>query len=51
MASIKAVCDHSYLLSAAFASAGNDYRTGANEARPAIISVFLGLSCLRYLMS
>ena len=30
------------MLRAAIASAGNDYRLGANEAPPAIISVFLG---------
>jgi len=30
------------LLRASIASAGNDFRLGANEAPPAIISVFLG---------
>ncbi|HTM66629.1 MAG TPA: glutamine synthetase III [Flavipsychrobacter sp.] len=39
---IKAVHDHADLLRAAIASAGNDYRLGANEAPPAIISVFAG---------
>ncbi|HET8574234.1 MAG TPA: glutamine synthetase III [Edaphocola sp.] len=39
---IKAVHDHADLLRAAIASAGNDYRLGANEAPPAIISVFIG---------
>ncbi len=39
---IKAVHDHSDLLRAAIASAGNDHRLGANEAPPAIISVFIG---------
>ncbi len=39
---IKAVHDHAALLRACIASAGNDYRLGANEAPPAIISVFLG---------
>ncbi len=40
--SIKAVHDHADLLRAAIASAGNDHRLGANEAPPAIISVFIG---------
>lgn len=39
---IKAVHDYSDLLRAAIASAGNDHRLGANEAPPAIISVFTG---------
>jgi len=39
---VKAVHDHADLLRASIASAGNDYRLGANEAPPAIISVFLG---------
>jgi glutamine synthetase len=39
---IKAVHDYSDLLRAAIASAGNDHRLGANEAPPAIISVFVG---------
>jgi glutamine synthetase len=39
---IKAVHDYSDLLRAAIASATNDYRLGANEAPPAIISVFIG---------
>jgi glutamine synthetase len=39
---IKAVHDNADLLRAAIASAGNDYRLGANEAPPAIISVFVG---------
>ncbi len=39
---IKAVHEHSDLLRAAIASAGNDHRLGANEAPPAIISVFIG---------
>ncbi|PCH98209.1 MAG: glutamine synthetase type III [Bacteroidetes bacterium] len=39
---IKAVNDHSDLMRAAIASAGNDFRLGANEAPPAIISVFIG---------
>ena len=39
---IQAVNNHSDLLRAAIASAGNDHRLGANEAPPAIISVFIG---------
>lgn len=39
---IKAVHDHADLLRASIASASNDYRLGANEAPPAIISVFTG---------
>ncbi|PCH77104.1 MAG: glutamine synthetase type III [Flavobacteriaceae bacterium] len=39
---IKAVYDHEELLRAAIASASNDHRLGANEAPPAIISVFIG---------
>ncbi|MDE2039393.1 MAG: glutamine synthetase III [Elusimicrobia bacterium] len=39
---IKAVRDHSLLLRASIASSGNDHRLGANEAPPAIMSVFLG---------
>src|SRR5690606_2908817 len=39
---IKAVHDHADLLRAAIASAGNDHRLGANEAPPAIMSVFIG---------
>ncbi|MCS6832140.1 MAG: glutamine synthetase III, partial [Flammeovirgaceae bacterium] len=39
---IKAVYEHADLLRASIASAGNDFRLGANEAPPAIISVFLG---------
>ena len=39
---IKAVHDWGGLLRSSVASAGNDYRLGANEAPPAIMSVFLG---------
>lgn len=39
---IKAVHAHADLLRASIASAGNDHRLGANEAPPAIISVFIG---------
>lgn len=40
--SIKAVHDYDDLLRASIASASNDHRLGANEAPPAIISVFIG---------
>ena len=39
---IKAVDEHAELLRLSAANAGNDHRLGANEAPPAIISVFLG---------
>jgi glutamine synthetase len=39
---LKGVYKHSGLLRAAIASSGNDHRLGANEAPPAIMSVFLG---------
>ena len=39
---IKAVDDYADLLRLSVASAGNDHRLGANEAPPAIISIFLG---------
>ncbi len=39
---IKAVHKNADLIRAAIASAGNDHRLGANEAPPAIISVFIG---------
>mgnify|MGYP006188342407 CR=1 FL=1 len=39
---IKAVHDYEELLRASIASASNDHRLGANEAPPAIISVFIG---------
>lgn len=39
---IKAVHDYAEILRASIASAGNDHRLGANEAPPAIISVFVG---------
>ena len=42
VAVIQAVDDHQGLLRAAVATAGNDHRLGANEAPPAVISVFLG---------
>ena len=39
---IKAVYDNASILRASIASASNDHRLGANEAPPAIISVFIG---------
>jgi len=39
---IKAVQDYEELVRGSIASAGNDHRLGANEAPPAIISVFIG---------
>ena len=39
---IRAVDNYAELLRACIASAGNDHRLGANEAPPAIISVFIG---------
>ena len=39
---IKAVHDYADLLRESIASAGNDHRLGANEAPPAIISIFIG---------
>ena len=39
---LKAIDEHAALLRAAAADVGNDHRLGANEAPPAIISIFLG---------
>jgi glutamine synthetase len=39
---LKAVNDHADVLRSSIATPGNDHRLGANEAPPAIISVFLG---------
>ncbi len=39
---IKAVDDYQDLLRVSVANAGNDHRLGANEAPPAIVSIFLG---------
>lgn len=39
---IKAVSEYEELMRAAIASASNDHRLGANEAPPAIISIFIG---------
>ncbi|NBI68143.1 glutamine synthetase type III [Pseudoflavonifractor sp. 60] len=51
---IQAVDDYQDLLRIAVASAGNDHRLGANEAPPAVVSIFLGdelaaiLGCIEY---
>jgi glutamine synthetase len=42
MGVIRAVNEHADLLRASIADAGNDHRLGANEAPPAIVSIFLG---------
>jgi len=42
VAIIKAVDEYQDLLRVSVASAGNDHRLGANEAPPAIVSIFLG---------
>ena len=39
---IKAVDEYADVLRISVASAGNDHRLGANEAPPAVVSVFLG---------
>ena len=41
-AALKAVHKHAGLLRAGIATSGNEHRLGANEAPPAIISVFMG---------
>ncbi|MBA6152969.1 glutamine synthetase III family protein [Gelidibacter maritimus] len=46
---IKAVNDNEELLRAAIASASNDHRLGANEAPPAIMSIFIGEQLTRVL--
>ncbi len=46
---ITAIHDYADLLRAHIASAGNDHRLGANEAPPAIISVFIGSELTRVL--
>ena len=42
ISTVKAVYEYNGLMRASIASASNDYRLGANEAPPAIMSVFLG---------
>ena len=46
---VKAVHEHALLLRAAIASSGNDHRLGANEAPPAIMSIFLGAQLTKVL--
>jgi glutamine synthetase len=46
---IKAVDQHETLLRASIATASNDHRLGANEAPPAIISVFIGAQLTKVL--
>ncbi|MBV6644108.1 MAG: glutamine synthetase III [Cyclobacteriaceae bacterium] len=46
---IKAVYEYADLLRAGIASDGNDFRLGANEAPPAIISVFIGSTLTKVL--
>lgn len=46
---IKAVHDYGDVLRASIASAGNEHRLGANEAPPAIISVFIGAQLTKVL--
>jgi glutamine synthetase len=46
---IKAFHDHADLIRSAIASASNDHRLGANEAPPAIMSIFLGSMLSRVL--
>jgi glutamine synthetase len=46
---IKAVHDHADLMRASIAAAGNDHRLGANEAPPAIMSIFIGTQLTRVL--
>jgi len=46
---IKAVHEYADILRASIASAGNDHRLGANEAPPAIISVFIGSTLTKVL--
>ncbi len=46
---IKAVHDHADLLRGTIATPGNEHRLGANEAPPAIISIFLGTQMIQVL--
>ncbi|TVR82441.1 MAG: glutamine synthetase type III [Saprospirales bacterium] len=49
VSTIRAVWEYADLLRASIASAGNDHRLGANEAPPAIVSVFIGSSLKKVL--
>jgi len=51
MATVRAVHHRALVLRASIASSGNDHRLGANEAPPAIISVYLGDQLTRILDS
>ncbi len=51
MAVIKAVDEYADLMRLSVASAGNDHRLGANEAPPAVVSVFLGDELMQVLDS
>jgi glutamine synthetase len=51
LATMKAVHRHADLLRASVGSAANDHRLGANEAPPAIISIFLGEQLTKILES
>lgn len=46
---IKAVHDNADLLRASIATSGNEHRLGANEAPPAIVSIFLGTQMIKVL--
>ncbi len=46
---IRAVYKHADLLNASIASAGNEHRLGANEAPPAVMSVFIGAQLTKVL--
>ena len=46
---IKAVAEHEELLRASVASASNDHRLGANEAPPAVVSIFIGYQLTKIL--
>jgi glutamine synthetase len=48
-ATLLGIYEHADVLRASIASAGNDHRLGANEAPPAIMSVFLGESLTKIL--
>lgn len=48
---IKAVYEHADLLRASIADAGNDHRLGANEAPPAIMSIFIGSTLTKLIES
>ncbi len=48
---VKAVDEHADLLRVAVATAGNDHRLGANEAPPAVVSIYLGDQLTNVLMA